>query len=97
MTESGPRALAGSGSELLVRMTTYDGRAFEARYDGFALGPAPDFVLVLGDGFEGNSTSGEAVEDGLGWMNGSAFSAPDSDRDDHLSANCALDRDAGYW
>ena len=78
-------------------MTTADGRAFEARYDEFSLGPAPDFALILGDKFVGNSSSGEAVADGLGWMNGSAFSAPDRDRDDHLSANCAQDRNAGYW
>ena len=95
------RALAGGVGpphELLVRMTTGDGRAYEARYDGFALGPAPDFVLILGDNFEGNSSSGgDALADGLGWMNGSAFSAPDRDRDDHFSANCAQERDAGYW
>ena len=82
--------------ELLVRLGS-GGDVFEARYDRFQIGPEPDFALILGSEFKGNSSSGAAVADGLGWMNGSAFSAPDRDRDAHLSVNCAQDRSAGYW
>ena len=91
------RALTKSGPwELLVRLSN-GGDVYEARYDRFQIGPGPDFALVLGSEFKGNSSSGADVADGLGWMNGSAFSAPDRDRDAHLSVNCAQDRNAGYW
>jgi ficolin len=80
--------------ELLVRMVHGD-VVYLASYDRFEL-VGNEFALQLGE-FIGRADNGAEMEDGLGWLNGSSFSAVDWDRDANSGKNCAEERVAGYW
>eukprot|EP00111_Clytia_hemisphaerica_P009266 TCONS_00027220-protein len=80
------------GSEVRFDMIVLSTGAFQwAKYSNFEVGSeAAGYDLHI-SGYSGNAL------DGMNYHDAMKFSTYDRDNDQHASANCALDRNAGWW